>query len=803
MKMSVAPRIKHCVSLLVIVIGLLSVLFSAQVVFASEQLNTTIDIDFESIANVPVELQPLVVQVLEGSSNLPDDDLFYASYFSFLEQESQAMVVLVPAYVIDAGWENLTVDDIIEISLSRGGDGDWSIQEVEMGVRPLSNQPAASENYRFPWDNDKIWWRTQGFSSTHGTAVDFAPPWGETNTDVLSASSGTLTITCNLWGQAIVRVGNLTYLHIDSTSIPSGLNNATVSQGTFIGRLFNPNNGGGWDDTGCGYGTAPHLHLGFPSNYSGITMYDKITNQHVYASEIGVDSDRQFQSNNVRYVVPLEFSKISPSDGATDLDPNNVTISWNAYTGSDFYRYRYCYYTDNNSANCDSSGGVWTGAYSNTSVILSGLQSNKIYHWHVQAVLNDNTKVDSSGGHWQFTTAPGVPAAFSKISPVSGAEQPLAPTLSWERSSGATSYDYCFGTVANSCISDADWSYAGNNTSVALPTLSANTTYYWQVRARNSAGTTSANGDTSTPWWSFNTVPPPGAFGKTSPTNNATDQSLSPTLAWSASAGVTGYEYCYSSAPGPCSQWHSVGTNTSVTLSGLAANYTYYWQVRAVNGGGATEANSGGWWSFTTIAAPACTWPAYTPPTSATFGDVPMNVGHWSWVERLANSTITAGCGAGNYCPFSEVVRAQMAIFLLRSKHCGNTYTPPAVGTSTGFNDVPLNATYAPWVKQLAAEGITAGCGNGNFCPQTVVNRAQMAIFLLRTKHGSTYSPPAVGSSTGFGDVPLAATYAPWVKQLAAEGVTAGCGDGSNFCPLDPVNRAQMATFLVRAFNLP
>ena len=290
-----------------------------------------------------------------------------------------------------------------------------------------------------------------------------------------------------------------------------------------------------------------------------------------------------------------------------------------------------------------------------------------------------------------------------------------------------------------------------------------------------------------------------GAFGKISPTNAAAGQSLSPTLTWGASDNATYYEYCYSSVPGSCSKWNSAGSNTSVTLSDLAANYTYYWQVRA---GGITEANGDTWWSFTTINASACTWPAYTPPTSPTFSDVPMNVGHWSWVERLANSTVTAGCGAGNYCPFSEVVRAQMAIFLLRGRHCGSSYTPPAIGASTGFGDVPLDATYAPWVKQLAIEGITAGCGGGNFCPLQVVNRAQMAIFLLRAKHGAAYSPPAVGATTGFGDVPLDATYAPWVKQLAAEGITAGCG-GGNFCPLQNVNRAQMATFLVRAFGLP
>jgi hypothetical protein len=291
-------------------------------------------------------------------------------------------------------------------------------------------------------------------------------------------------------------------------------------------------------------------------------------------------------------------------------------------------------------------------------------------------------------------------------------------------------------------------------------------------------------------------------LGKLSPALGASDLPLTLTLSWQASASAASYEYCYSSVPGPCTKWNSVGTDTSVTLSDLAPGYTHYWQARAVNPGGVIEGDDGTWWSFTTTAASACTWPPYTPSETPTFGDVPIDVGHWSWVERLANSTITAGCGAGNYCPFSEVNRAQIAIFLLRGKHCGSSYTPPTVGDSTSFNDVPLNATYAPWVKQLAAEGITTGCGVGNFCPLQVVNRAQMAIFLLRARHGATYSPPAVGDNTGFGDVPLDATYAAWVKQLAAEGITAGCG-GSNFCPLQNVNRAQMATFLVRAFGLP
>jgi hypothetical protein len=77
-----------------------------------------------------------------------------------------------------------------------------------------------------------------------------------------------------------------------------------------------------------------------------------------------------------------------------------------------------------------------------------------------------------------------------------------------------------------------------------------------------------------------------------------------------------------------------------------------------------------------------------------------------------------------------------------------------------------------------------------------------MAVFLLRSEHGTSYNPPAVGASTGFGDVPTTYWAAAWIKQLVTEGITSGCG-GGNYCPESPVTRAEMAVFLVRTFNLP
>jgi hypothetical protein len=186
-----------------------------------------------------------------------------------------------------------------------------------------------------------------------------------------------------------------------------------------------------------------------------------------------------------------------------------------------------------------------------------------------------------------------------------------------------------------------------------------------------------------------------------------------------------------------------------------------------------------------------------------TFSDVDTDYWAWSFVERLYAAGITSGCAVSPpaYCPEGTVTRAQMAVFLLRGMH-GASYVPPAVGGSTGFVDVRTDHWAAAWIKQFAIDGVTAGCGANTFCPEGPVTRAQMAVFLLKAKYGTGYTPAAVGTSTGFTDVDNLYWAAVWIKQLAAEGITGGCGVNL-YCPEAPVNRAQMAVFLVKTFNLP
>jgi hypothetical protein len=181
----------------------------------------------------------------------------------------------------------------------------------------------------------------------------------------------------------------------------------------------------------------------------------------------------------------------------------------------------------------------------------------------------------------------------------------------------------------------------------------------------------------------------------------------------------------------------------------------------------------------------------------ADFLDVPGGQQFYDFVTTLVSNAITVGVGGGNYGVGQDTLRQQMAVFLLKAEH-GLCYAPPPCSTQV-FTDVPCSSNFAPWINQLVAEGITGGCGTGIFCPQNPVRRDQMAVFLLKTEHGSSYTPPACAGL--FPDVPCSSPFAPWIEQLFSESITGGCG-GGNYCPGLSANRGQMATFVTKTFHL-
>ena len=119
----------------------------------------------------------------------------------------------------------------------------------------------------------------------------------------------------------------------------------------------------------------------------------------------------------------------------------------------------------------------------------------------------------------------------------------------------------------------------------------------------------------------------------------------------------------------------------------------------------------------------------------------------------------------------------------------------------SGFSDV-TGGVHKPAIDALAAMGVFEGteCGEGMFCPGDEMKRWTMGVWLVRVLDDEE---PAGVSESSFADVDADEWWLPHVERLAELEVTKGClVDPLRFCPDQSVTRAQMATFLVRAFDL-
>jgi parallel beta-helix repeat protein len=120
----------------------------------------------------------------------------------------------------------------------------------------------------------------------------------------------------------------------------------------------------------------------------------------------------------------------------------------------------------------------------------------------------------------------------------------------------------------------------------------------------------------------------------------------------------------------------------------------------------------------------------------------------------------------------------------------------------SNFLDVPEDHLFHDFVETIFREFVTAGCGFGLYCVDQAVPREQMAVFLLRSKFGPTYTPPPATGMVFPNDVPADGFAADYIEALHALEITAGCAPGS-FCPDDPVTRAQMSVFLLTTLEGP
>ena len=256
-------------------------------------------------------------------------------------------------------------------------------------------------------------------------------------------------------------------------------------------------------------------------------------------------------------------------------------------------------------------------ADADVTVPITGLALNGAEVYGGQPIASVGLK---AGTTTVLTVPAGTPATHPPTAPVAGnpangATGVSAPlTLTWS-AAGATSYDVYFGSTNPPQAIET-----GQVTTSYAPTIATGTTYFWQIVARNSAGSTAG------PVWSFTTVPtpvPPAVPGAPSPAPGAGGVAVSAALSWSA-AGATSYDLKFGVTNPPPQV--AAGQAASSYRPALSAGTTYFWQVVARNAAGVT---AGPIWSFSTVAAPIAEVVLYAR-------DIPAAALHGSWMAAAA-----------------------------------------------------------------------------------------------------------------------------------------------------------------------
>lgn len=357
MKNFIALFIIICVSILYLgneyaVRGEVSILNS----YVPKEDNTIINVDFSGWEGFIVadHQKAIISEVRNNAKLLPARGTFVLTAFDMSFDGFWARAVIVPEYVIEAGWENLSTKDIVELLLNKSDNNTWSAylydspnfyskkDEVPKSFIDFTNyvEPMSIEEYRFPWTYGHRWWKNGGWHTGYwglpNNAIDFQPQISG-DVAVLAASNGTLGTVCDrpddpnqVWLMMTNVDGTTGYGHLDKPSLNRNLLGKTILRGTVIGNLYNP---GGYYNTPCGQGTATHLHFVFP--IIDVSMYDLSSGRYVTASEMGIDTG----IGNVSYTSNNILSSTCPQSGG-------VILYWNANyncdnnQGDDGYRQR-------------------------------------------------------------------------------------------------------------------------------------------------------------------------------------------------------------------------------------------------------------------------------------------------------------------------------------------------------------------------------------------------------------------------------------------------------------------------------
>ena len=174
------------------------------------------------------------------------------------------------------------------------------------------------------------------------------------------------------------------------------------------------------------------------------------------------------------------------------------------------------------------------------------------------------------------------------------------------------------------------------------------------------------------------------------------------------------------------------------------------------------------------------------------FSDVSTSAYYYEAVKWAQEKGITGGIGNGLFGPNQPCTHAQIVTFLWRA--AGS----PVVNYAMNMSDVPEGSYYAEAVRWALSEGITTGTTENTFSPDSECTRAQAVAFLFRYAASEAVTLQELVS--GFSDADSVPGYAlPAMNWALAEEIVQG--NGSKLMPNDSCTRAQIVTFLFRAYQ--
>jgi len=313
------------------------------------------------------------------------------------------------------------------------------------------------------------------------------------------------------------------------------------------------------------------------------------------------------------------------------------------------------------------------------------------------------------------TTLPNPPAAPT-ANPATGIVQ-TSFTANWNSSATATGYrlDVATNVGFTAFVSGYNDKDVSNVTSFSITSLTANTSYYYRVRAYNTGGTSPNSGVITT-----TTLPDPPVAPTANPATSIVQTSF--TANWNTSTTATGYRLDVATNIGFTTfvagyNDKDVSSITTYSVTGLSANTTYFYRVRAYNTGG-TSPNSGVITTTTLPNPPAA--PTTNPATSivqtsltanwstaATATgyrlDVATNVGFTAFVAGFNDKDIS------NVTSYSVtgLIQNTTYYYRLRAYNTGGASPNSGTITTTTLPDPPAAPTTKP-VTSLLQTSFTA-----------------------------------------------------------------------------------------------